>query len=250
MRYQFGGTPADFVVAPGQQVQVGPDTLGATAVLIPGARLWVWDPDTGDRLTDLMDHRGEPVAEITADSSGAVPRFRAPDEVKRVLVGQAPDTSSGDAGEHSRHLLASTDWPADVTKLNTRITALENTTGGDDGGGDYVATAHPMMWHMGGPLESRRSPHPYHNLEGRNQTIIVLRAQATITEGTIGVRVVLLDPDTRGGAVAASVTITPEEPWALIRPQVEVSDGTGVTVEVDVPEEAEAEDLTVQVTIR
>ncbi|CAM4072117.1 hypothetical protein [Nocardiopsis rhodophaea] len=250
MRYQFGGTPADFVVAPGHQVQLTPDTLGSQAVLVPGAQLWVWHPDTGDRLTDLLDHRGEPASEITADDHGAVPRFRGPDEVKKVLIGQAPTSSGEDAGELTRHLLASTDWPADVAKLNTRITALETSSGDDNSGGDYVATAHPMMWHMGGPLETKRSPHAYHNLEGRPQTITVLRAQATITAGEVSVRVLTIDPATGEGTVAASVTVTPGTPWALIRPHVEVSDGTGVTVEVDVPEEAEAEDLTVQVTIR
>ncbi|WP_040685579.1 hypothetical protein [Nocardiopsis baichengensis] len=74
-------------------------------------------PDTGDRLTDLLDHRGEPVIELAAGDHGNIPRFRGPDEIRSVLISQAP-TKGDEETELVRRSLVSTEWPVEGRRLS------------------------------------------------------------------------------------------------------------------------------------
>ncbi|MEV2274027.1 hypothetical protein AB0I72_00445 [Nocardiopsis sp. NPDC049922] len=247
MRYWFGDSPTDFVVGPGEQYTWADEQLGYNAVLIPGARLWAYDYTTGTRITDLLDHTGAAVTEITATSYGRIPRFRGPDEAKTLLLGQAEDTFDGvdDPPDLNKWVLTSIDWPSIVAGVEARVTTLEQ------GGTEVVATAHPLVWTMAGAVEDATSPHRYVNLEGTGQTIETVRAEATITTGSVTVQVLTVDLDTQATTVVAAVVLDTTTQAATVTPAAAVSDGTGVTTQVTLSDPADdVADVTVQVMIR
>lgn len=246
-RYWFGDTPADFVVAPGVQYALTDDTTGYTAILMPGARLWAYDITTGVRTTDLLDDEGAAVTEVTAGGYGRIPRFRGPDGVQALLLGQAEDTFDGidDPPDLQQWVVNSLDWPSIVAGVEERVSTLES------GGVDVVATAHPMIWSMAGTVEDTTSAHRYVNLEGTGQTIETVRAEADVTSGTLTVNVLTVDLDTEVSTVVATMDLTTAAPAATVTPDAAVSDGTGVTVQVALSDPAdEVADATVQVMIR
>ncbi|MGW5877790.1 hypothetical protein ACWFMI_14740 [Nocardiopsis terrae] len=252
MRYWFGGQPSDYVIAPGEQVLLTDESVGYQPLLVPGVVLWVYDHETGDRLTDLLDGTGNPVEDLRTSDYGLISRFRGPDEVRRVLIGPAPQ-SSGEEEEPSspgRWVLTSTDWPFIITQVEDRVVALEDNPGGGEEGPEPVATAHPMIWSQAGEIQPRTSAHRYVNLENRQQRVTVMRAEASVVNGQVDVHLLTVDPVTGTATVGAAVALTPEAPTNTITPDLAVSTGTGVTVGVEALEDTNAEGLTVQVMIR
>jgi hypothetical protein len=260
VRYWYGGSPADYVVSPGQQTQLTEEVIGYQAVLVPGVRLWVYDYDTGARTTDLLDASGSPVDSVVTAEYGSIPRFRGPDEVRRLLIGPEPTGPIGDgdgedgAGEaQGRWIITSTDWPTITDRLDTRVTALENGagSGGGETPGDVIATAHPLVWSLDGEAETRTSPHSYWNLEGKNQQVTRVRAQGSVISGTLAVHVLTIDPATNAPTVIAGLLLDAANPHATVTPDATVSDGTGLTVAVELGQPGDqVEDVTVQVMIR
>lgn len=236
-RYWFGNQPADFVVAPGDHVELTSTLTGMEAVLAPGVTLWCWDYTTGDRITDLLDEHGSPIAEVTTDSYGRLPRFRGPDGVERMLIGQPPD---GDE-EKPRHTILTTSYPDIVEGLRTRIAALEA-----DSGGEYTSSAHPLIWTQS-DVETRISPHVVANLDGREQTVTHVRAAATVDAGgQVGVTVYTVDLGTGTHTARQVLQLTDTTPDITVTPTWTVPDGQGLTVGVDLVA-GTATDLTVQV---
>lgn len=258
MRYWFGGSPADYVVSPGDQVPLTDEMIGYQTVLVPGVRLWVYDPDTGDRVTDLLDSVGNQVDHILTAEYGAIPRFRGPDEARRLLIGPEPtgptDPGEDDGGQEAqgRWIITTPDWPLIVGGLDSRVTVLEQGGGGDPEDPELVATAHPLVWTYPGPVnEDRTSPHPYWNLEGKNQTITTVRAQATVTTGELTVVVLRIDPDTQDTTQIGAVLLDTTTTHAIITPGFTLSEGSGLTVGVERGSEADdIADVTVQVMAR
>ncbi|WP_435112014.1 hypothetical protein [Nocardiopsis synnemataformans] len=253
MRYWFGNSPSDFVVAPGAQHELTPEMFGYAAVLVPGARLWAYDTGTGARITDLLDDQGAMVTEITANGYGRIPRFRGPDSVQQLLLGQAEDEFDGvdDPPELHKWIVASTEWPAVTAALDTRVTALEDGAGTGPDPGEVVATSHPLMWGGEEVTEDRISPHVYWNDEGRGQTITSIRAQAAVASGQLTVTVYTVDPDTDVHTPVGAVTLTPTTARSRITSDAPVSADTGLTVGVERGTEAdEVTRVTVQVMIR
>lgn len=249
MRYWFGGQPADYVIASGPQVEIGDGGLGATAALVSGVVLHVWDIASGDRITDLLDATGEGVAELASGDRGLIPRFRGPDEVKAVMIGPAqvdPETPQ------EQWILTSTEWPTIVAALDGRVTALENGGGGGEDPGEVIATAHPMIWSVSGVVDDDSvSDHPYWNMEGKGQTITTIRAQAAVTAGSLTCTVYTIDPDTQARTPIGAVVLTSGTPVAAVSPDAAVSAGTGVTVGVERASSADdVANVTVQVMIR
>ncbi|WP_160051304.1 hypothetical protein [Nocardiopsis sp. FR26] len=253
MRYWFGGSPADYVISPGQQVQITTETIGYQTILVPGVRLWCYDYDTGDRTTDLLDASGSQVDHLVTVDYGAIPRFRGPDEVRRLLIGPEPaDPGAGAETETpSRWIITSTDWPTIVSSLATRVTALEDTGGGGGEPIDAVATAHPLVWSLDGEAETRTSPHSYWNLEGKGQTVTKVRAQGNVIAGTLAVHVLTIDPVTQATTIIAALLLDSTNPHATTTVDAAVSDGTGLTVAVELGSDGDQiEDVTVQVMLR
>lgn len=247
MRYRFGDSPADFVVSPGEQVDIAAEQIGYTAVLYPGARLWAYDTETGARVTDLLDASGAEVTEITATSYGRIPAFRGPDGVTVLALGQAEDDFTGDDDppDLARWILTSTDWPGIVAGIEQRVAVLE------DGDGEVLPSAHPLIWTMAGTVEDATSPHRYVNLEGKAQTITRVHAMVAALTGGVTVRVLTVDMSTGVSTVVETLLLTAAGAAVDTVSDVPVSDGTGVTVQVELSDPAdEAEDLTVQVMIR
>lgn len=130
MRHWFGGAIPDFVVTPGHQVDSEGGGFGHLALLSPNASLWVYDLESGERLTDLQDAYGEPVNEVLSGPYGELPRFRGPEGTRQVLVGQAPlFTDPEEGGEQDeqtlRFILTTTDLADLLTLAEQRITELE-----------------------------------------------------------------------------------------------------------------------------
>lgn len=261
MRYWFGGQPADYVVSPGEQIHLTEEVIGYHVALVPGVRLWCYDHQTGERTTDLLDETGTPVAHLVTGEYGAIPRFRGPDEDRRLLIGPeptgpaVPDPGEGDdPGEgQGRWLITTSDWPVITDRLDSRINALEDGGGGGgDDPGEVVATAHPLVWtHPGEVTEDRTSPHPVWNLEGKTQRVTTVRAQATITTGELTVSVLTIDPDTGTHTPIAGLLLDPDTGHAIVSPDAAVSHGTGLTVRVELGDtDDQAADVTVQVMIR
>jgi len=236
-RYWFGNQPSDFVVAPGDHVELTSTLTGMEAVLAPGVTLWCWDHTTGDRITDLLDEHGNPIAEVTSDSYGRLPRFRGPDGVERMLIGQPPE---GDE-EKPKHTILTTSYPDIVEGLRTRIAALEA-----DSGGEYTSSAHPLIWTQS-DVETRISPHVVANLDGREQTVTHVRAAATVDAGgQVEVTVYTVDLATGTHTARQVLQLTDVAPSATVVPTWTVPDGQGLTVGVDLVA-GTATDLTVQV---
>lgn len=260
MRYWFGGGPADYVVSPGDRINLTGEVSGYHAALVPGVRLWVWDHNTGERVTDLLDGAGQQVDHLISADYGEVTRFRGPDEVRRLLIGPEPadptnpDDPDGDQPEDNqqRWIITSSDWPTIVSGVEARVSTLEQGGGGGEDPGDVIATAHPLIWTHPGPVEeTRQSPHPYWNEEGKTQTIPRVRAQTTITSGQLTVSVLSIDPDTGTTTVVAALLLDAATPGGVVTPDAIISAGTGVTVAVELADEStDATDVTVQVMIR
>lgn len=260
MRYWFGGQPADYVISPGEQIPVTDETVGYQPILVPGVTLWAYDHSSGDRVTDLLDEHGDQVSALVSGEYGSIPRFRGPDEVRRLLIGPEPtgpinpgpgEDDDGEGGEtQGRWLITTSDWPTIVNGLDSRIGALEDGGGGDDP--EPVGSAHPLVWTHPGPVEeARTSPHPVWNLEGRNQRVTAVRTQATITTGELTISVLTIDPDTRETTPVAALLLSGDTDHATVTPNATWSDGTGLTVRVE-PGDAddESSDVTVQVMVR
>ncbi|QVJ00313.1 hypothetical protein KGD82_16250 [Nocardiopsis eucommiae] len=258
MRYWYGGGPADYVISPGQQAQLPGETVGYQTILVPGVRLWAYDHGTGERVMDLLNASGDQVDHIIAGEYGDIPRFRGPDEVRRLLIGPEP-TDPGDPDEddgndaQGRWIITTSDWPTIVTAVEARVHTLEQGNGG--GGeepGEPSGSGHPLMWtHPGRVEEPRTSPHPYTNDIGRTQTIPRMRAQATVTSGELVCSVLTIDPDTGTQTVVAAVALTPDNPVGVFAPDATVSDGSGLTVRIEPGDvDDEIADVTMQVTIR
>ncbi|MEE2040164.1 hypothetical protein Q8791_23385 [Nocardiopsis sp. CT-R113] len=258
MRYWYGGSPADYVISPGQQVQLPGEVIGYQTVLVPGVRLWVYDYDTGDRTTDLLNAEGAAVDHLVTAEYGAIPRFRGPDEVKRVLIGPEPTTGGGDpedpTGEtQGRWVITTTDWPSITDRIDNRLTAVENGSGGGGGEdpGEWIGTAHPLVWSLDGDAETHTSRTHYWNLEGKPQTVTRVRAQGIVTAGTLAVHVLKIDPDTGATTVIAATLLDSAAPWTIVAPEETISDGTGLTVAVELGTDADVvSDVAVQVMIR
>lgn len=245
-RHWFGETPADVVVAPGDQVEVQA-LLGYHAVLAPGVVLHCYDYETGDRLLDLLDSTGTPVTTVTTSSDGRIPRFRGPDGVERMLIGQDPATlpPEADPAAH-RWTIMTTSYPDIVDGLRQRIAALEA-----DSGGEYVSSAHPLLWSARGEVETHVSDHTVANLDGRDQTVSAIRASATAfaanTVATVTVYTVDLDTSTRTSREVLVLDIG--TPALTVTPSWVVPDGQGLTVGVEVAG-TPPEHLTVQVMVK
>jgi hypothetical protein len=253
MRYWFGGQPSDYVIAPGEQVPLGGETVGYQPLLVPGITLWVYDYDTGERLSDLLDDTGSPTDALETSDYGLIPRFRGPDEVKRALISPAPEPSPSEEERdfvQGRWVVTSTDWPTIIAQVGQRVTRLEDEGAGGGDNSELVATAHPMIWSQAGELQSRVSPHRYVNLEGRTQTITMMRAEAAVIEGQVDVHLLTVDMETTKTSIIAAVSLTADAPKSVVAPNMAVSMGTGVTTEVALTDNTTAEDLTVQVMIR
>lgn len=243
-RYWFGAQPADVVVALGDQVEVE-TLLGYHAIIAPGLPLHVYDYQSGDRLTDLLTDTGGPTTTITTTEDGRVPRFRGPDGVERLLIGQDPDTLPPEADpETHRWTIVTTSYPDIVDGLRTRIAALEA-----DSGGEFVSSAHPLLWAVPGEIDDQVSAHVVANLDGRDQTVAHVRAAATLAAATtVDVTVYTVDLDTGTHTPVDTLTLTTTTPTDLVAPTWVVPDGAGLTVGVEV--DGEAEDLTVQVMVK
>ena len=115
-----------------------------------------------------------------------------------------------------------------------------------------MGSAHPLLWtHPNGLEEDRTSPHPVWNLEGRSQRVTAARAQATIESGELTVSVLRIDPDTGDTSTLAALQLDEDNQYSTVTPDASVSDGTGLTVRVEMDDEDdEISDVTVQVMIR
>ncbi|MFC9085366.1 hypothetical protein [Nocardiopsis dassonvillei] len=246
MRHWFGDQTAEVVVVAGAQTEVE-SLVGYTAVLAPSMVLHLYDYTSGDRILDLVDANGTPVTTISTDGYGRIPRFRGPDSVERMLIGQDPATLPPEADPMAhRWTIQTTSYPDIVDGLRVRITALEA-----DSGGEYVSSAHPMLWASSGAVETRVSPHQAANLDGRDQTVHAVRASAVMAaDSQLTVAVYTVDLDTGVLTAVESLVLTSAAPAALVAaPAWVVPDGAGLTVGVTVDAGA-AENLTVQVMVR
>lgn len=243
-RYWFGDQPADVVVAAGTQVEVA-SLLGYMAVLAPNVGLHLFDYTTGDRVLDLLDSTGQPATHIATGDDGRIPRFRGPDGAERMYIGQDPATlpEEADPAVH-RWTIVTTSYPDIVAGLRTRIADLEA-----DSGGEYVSSAHPLLWAVPGEIESQVSAHTVANLDGRDQAVEVIRASASLAENTTAtVTVYTVDLDTGTRTPVENLTLTTATPATTVIPTWVVPDGAGLTVGVEV--DGAAEDLTVQVMVK
>lgn len=243
-RHWFGDQPADVVVTTGDQVGVE-TILGYQAVLAPGVTLWAYDYVTGERITDLMDATGNTVSSITTDSTGRIPRFRGPDGVERMLLGQDPAGLPPDT-DVPRWTVLTTSYPDIVSGLRDRIAALEA-----DSGGEYTSSAHPLLWSAQDAVETHISQHQVANLDGREQVVTAIRAAATMsTDSSITVVVYTVDLDTGTLTAAETITLTTATPAVVVdAPAWTVPDGAGVTTGVTVGA-GSAANLTVQVMVK
>lgn len=245
-RYWFGDAPADWVIASGDQHEFPGDAVGQVAVLMPGVTLWCWDYTTGDRVTDLLDAQGAPVSEVHADSHGRIPRFRGPDGVERLLIGQPPEEAE-EAEQPPRHTILTTSYPDIVEGLRGRIAALEA-----DSGGEYTSSAHPLIWTQAGDVETRVSPHIIANLDGRDQTVTHVRAAigSLVGSAEVDVTVYTVDLDTLTHTEREVIRLDLSHLDVTVEPTWVVPDGQGVTVGVEVVTPGVLQDLTVQVMTR
>lgn len=243
-RHWFGDQPADVVVAAGSQVEVA-SLLGYYAILAPGVALHLFDYQSGDRVLDLLDGTGSPTTSVTTGDDGRIPRFRGPDGVERMYIGQDPATLPEEVDPATyRWTILTTSYPDIVDGLRQRVAALEA-----DSGGEYVSSAHPLLWAVPGEIESQVSAHTVANLDGRDQTVTHLRAAVTLAASvTATVTVYTVDLDTGTRTAAETLTLTAAAPTATVAPTWVVPDGGGITVGVDA--DGEASDLTVQVMVK
>lgn len=242
-RYWFGDAPADWVIASGDQHEFPGDAVGQVAVLMPGVTLWCWDYNMGDRVTDLLDAHGNPITEVTTDPHGRIPRFRGPDGVERLLIGQPPPQDP-EAEVPPRHTILTTSYPDIVDGLRDRIAALEA-----DSGGEYTSSAHPLIWTQAGDVETRVSPHVIANLDGRDQTVTHVRAAigSLVGSAEVDVTVYTVDLDTLTHTEREVIRLDLSHLDVTVEPTWVVPDGQGVTVGVEVVTPGVLQDLTVQV---
>jgi hypothetical protein len=119
-RHLFGGSIADFVVAPGGSVTVDGIT-GNETLLVPGVVIQFYDAaSAGNAITDLEDLTLTAQTTVTTDINGAIPQFYGPDAVTLVWA-----DANGGAGP--RRLMLATDSTADIATNTTAITTLQGT---------------------------------------------------------------------------------------------------------------------------
>ncbi|MFE9642353.1 hypothetical protein ACFYOC_25355 [Nocardiopsis alba] len=243
-RYWFGDQTADVVVAAGEQVEVA-SLIGRYAILAPSTSLHVFDYETGDRVLDLLDAAAQPVTSVVTGDDGRIPRFRGPDGAERLLIGQDPATLPEDVDPAGyRWTIVTTSYPDIVDGLRARIAALEA-----DSGGEYVSSAHPLLWAAPGEIDSQISAHVVANLDGRDQTVAHVRASAILGEtASMDVTVYIVDMITGGRTPTEVLTLTTADPALTVTPTWGVPDGAGLTVGVEV--DGDAQDLTVQVMVK
>jgi len=243
-RYWFADQPADVVVTTGDQVGVE-TIIGYQAVLAPGMGLWAYDHTTGERTTDLMDATGAEVSSLTTDATGRIPRFRGPDGVERLLLGQDPTGLPEDL-EAPRWTVLTTSYPDIVAGLRDRIAALEA-----ESGGEYTSSSHPIFWAASGAVETHTSDHRPVNLDGRPWVVTAVYAVATLAaDTTLTVTVSTVDLDTGALTTVETLTLTSAAPAATVMaPAWEVPADVGLTAGV-VVETGSAAHLTVQVMVR
>jgi len=245
-RHWFGDQTADVVVAPGEQVEVDA-LLGYTAVLAPAVALHLYDFDTGDRVTDLMDATGGAISSIVTGPTGRIPRFRGPDGVERLSIGQDPATLPVDADPTTHQwTILTTSYPDIVSGLRDRVAALEA-----ESGGEYTSSPHPVFWTAAGPVEAHTSDHRPANLDGRAWVVTAVRASAMLAaDSTLTVTVSTVDLDTGALTPVQTLTLTSAAPAAtVLAPEWEVPAGVGLTVGVAIGAGG-AQNLTVQVMVR
>jgi len=243
-RYWFGDQPADVVVAAGDQVGVE-TILGYQAVLAPSVVLWAYDHTTGERVTDLMDDTGTEVSQIVSDLTGRIPRFRGPDGVERLLLGQSPEGLPEETVA-PRWTVLTTSYPDIVAALRDRIGALEA-----ESGGEYTASPHPVFWSSNGAVQTHTSDHRPANLDGRPWVVTAVRATAVLAaDSTLTVTVSTVDLDTGALTTVETLTLTSAAPASTVMaPEWEVPADVGLTAGV-VVDAGSAANLTVQVMIR
>jgi len=243
-RYWFADQPADVVVTAGDQVGVE-TIIGYQAVLAPGVPLWAYDYTTGDRLTDLMDATGTEVSSLTTDATGRIPRFRGPDGVERLLLGQDPTGLPEDL-EAPRWTVLTTSYPDIVDGLRVRLAALEA-----EAGGEYTSSSHPIFWSANGAVETHTSDHRPVNLDGRPWVVTAVHATAILAAASaLTVTLSTVDPDTGALTTVETLTLTSAAPAATaMAPEWEVPVGVGLTAGV-VVDSGSAAHLTVQVMVR
>ncbi len=253
MRYWFGGSVPDFVIAPGQQIEREDGGIGYLSLLAPNVPLWVYDPHTGERVTDLLDAHSETVDEILSGPYGELPRFRGPDEVRELSIGQAlsasdPEEEDGSDEEPPRFSLVTNEIMGLLASAERRIADLEESTGE----GETTSTSHPLMWHVDGEVTPQRSHGVYTNLEGRSQRVTGLRARLTEVspDTVVTVRLLALDPDTGTDEVLGEIDLSASRTSHRIWPDETLTNGAELTTEVELTGGGSAEHLTVQVMIR
>lgn len=253
MRHWFGGGVPDFVIAPGQQVEREDGGIGYLSLLSPDVPLWVYDPRSGERVTDLLDSHSEPVSEILSGPYGELPRFRGPDEVRQLLIGQAlpdpdPDDEDAQREEPPRFSLVTTEIVELLATAERRIADLEESAGD----GETSASSHPLMWHVDGEVSSRRSHGVYVNMEGRSQRVTGLRARLSDVDPdtVVTVRLLALDPVTGADSVLGEIDLSASRTAHQRWPDEVLSNGAELTTEVELTGEGSAEHLTVQVMVR
>src|SRR5690606_15703132 len=242
-RYWFGDAPADWVIASGDQHEFPGDAVGQVAVLMPGVNLWCFDYGSGDRVTDLLDANGNPVTSVTTDPHGRIPRFRGPDGVERLLIGQPPPQDP-EAEVPPRQVLLTTSYPEIVEGLRSRIAALEA-----DSGGEYTSSAHPLIWTQAGDVETRVSPHVIANLDGRDQTVSLVRAAigSLVGAAELGVSVYPVDVLTLTRAGREVIRLCLPHLAVAVWPAWVVPVAQEVTVGLQVVQAPALQDPTVQV---
>lgn len=122
-RHKFGGSIADFVVAPGGSVTVD-DITGNEVILVPGVVIQFFDAATaGNAVADLEDLTLTSIETVTADSEGAIPQFYGPDGVRSIWA-------DANGGSGPRRLMMATDIGSDLATDEANIATLQGTVVG------------------------------------------------------------------------------------------------------------------------
>ena len=123
-RHLFGGSIADFVVAPGGSVTVNGIT-GNETLLVPGTVIQFYDaPTAGNPVTDLEDLTFTAISTVTADTNGAIPQFYGPASGIRSMWADA------NAGAGPRRLMIATDIGSDLATDEAAIATLQASFAG------------------------------------------------------------------------------------------------------------------------
>lgn len=112
MRHLYLGDLASWTLGIGADETALSGLAGKRALTIPGGVVTFWTAMTGgSQITDLTDLLGNPITQVTADSSGELPQIYGPDTT--------PDTwyMYADGGSGARRIVAATDL-GDVVNAN------------------------------------------------------------------------------------------------------------------------------------